>query len=106
MKPVRYLDEARDEFLHEVEYFAALSPRLGRRFDEAVRRAEALVSEFPDLGTPYKYGTRRVLPGRFRFSLVYLVRELGLVILAVAPFKRRPGYWRSRVVAAGPGGPP
>ena len=41
MKPVRYLDEARAEFLHEVQYFSAVSPGLGKRFDEAVQKAEA-----------------------------------------------------------------
>lgn len=97
MKTVRYVDEAREEFLHEVTYFATINPRLGRRFDEAVQKAEALAAEFSDAGFPYKFGTRRVFPGRFKFSIVYAVREDEVVILAVAPFRRKPGYWRSRL---------
>ena len=100
MKSVRYLDEARDEFLHEVAYFTAVSPNLGRRFDEAVQKAEALAAEFAEMGTPFKYGTRRVFTGKFKFSLVYLVCPDEVVIIALAPFKRKPGYWRSRVGAA------
>lgn len=97
MRDVHYIDDAREEFLYEVSYFTAVSPRLGRRFDEAVQKAEALAAEFAEAGFPYKYGTRRVFPGRFKFSIVYLVRDTEVVIVAVAPFKRKPGHWRSRI---------
>ena len=100
MRAVRYVDEAREEFLHEVAYFTTVSPRLGRRFDAAVQQAEALAAEFSDAGFPYKFGTRRVFPGKFKFSIVDVVREDEVVILAVAPFRRRPGYWRPRLSAA------
>ncbi len=41
MRTVRYVEEAREEFLYEVEYFTKVSPPLGRRFDEAVQKADA-----------------------------------------------------------------
>jgi toxin ParE1/3/4 len=100
VRSVRYLDEAREEFLHEVQYFTAASPRLGERFDAAVQKAEAFAAEFAEAGSPYKYGTRRAFPGKFKFSIVYLTRPDEVVVIAVAPFKRKPGYWRSRVSAA------
>ena len=100
MKSVRYLDEAREELFHEVAYFTAISPDLGRRFDDAVQKAEALASEFAEMGTPFNYNTRRVFTGKFKFSLVYLVRTDEVIIIALAPFKRKPGYWRSRVGTA------
>jgi toxin ParE1/3/4 len=100
VRSVRYLDEAREEFLHEVQYFTAVSPRLGERFDMAVQKAEAFAAKFAEAGSPYKYGTRRVFPGKFKFSIVYLTRPNEVVVIALAPFKRKPGYWRSRVSAA------
>jgi plasmid stabilization system protein ParE len=100
VRSVRYVEEAREELLHEVEYFTTVSPRLGRRFDEAVQKAEALAAEFAEAGLLYKFGTRRVFPGKFKFSIVYVVREDEVVVLAVAPFRRKPGYWRSRASAA------
>jgi toxin ParE1/3/4 len=100
VRSVRYIEEAREEFLHEVAYFTKVSPRLGRRFDEAVEKAEALAAEFAEAGFPYKFGARRVFPGKFKFSIVYLVRDDEVVVLAVAPFRRKPGYWRSRVSSA------
>ncbi len=97
MRVVRYVAEARDEFLHEIAYFTAVSPSLGRRFDEAVQKAEALAAEFADAGAPYKFGTRRVFPGKFKFSIVYVVREDEVIVLALAPFRREPGYWKARL---------
>ena len=100
MSEVRYLDEARAEFLHEIDYFSKISPRLAERFDQAIEKAEVRAAEFADMGSRYKHGTRRVLlPDRFKFSLVYLVFTDHVLVVAVAPFKRRPGYWKGRVAA-------
>jgi toxin ParE1/3/4 len=100
VKPVRYLQAAEDEYLHELRYFTAISPQTGDRFYEAIQKAEQFASEFPGMGAPYKYGTRRAFPGDFKFSLVYLARPDEVVVVAIAPFKRKPGYWRSRIKLA------
>ena len=97
MKSVRYLEAARDEFLHEVAYFTSVSPQLGQRFDQAVQKAEALIAEFPEVGFPFKFGTRRVFPGKFKLSMVYAIRDAEVVVVAIAPFRRKPAYWRSRL---------
>lgn len=81
---------------NEVSYYAAVAPSLGERFVSAVENAVGLATDFPLMGAKYKYGTRRVFPKRFPFSLVYLVRDDEVYILALAPFGKRPGYWRSR----------
>jgi plasmid stabilization system protein ParE len=96
VKAIRYHAEAREEFLHEVRYYTEISPRLGARFDRAIQDAEARAAENPELGSPYLYGTRRVFPRKFRFSLVYLTFENEVLVLAVASFRRKPGYWKSR----------
>jgi hypothetical protein len=69
---------------------------LGERLAIAVEQATQLASEFPDVGTPYKYGTRRVFPKKFPFSIGYIVQEAEVYIVAIAPFRRKPGYWRAR----------
>ena len=96
MRAIRYHDEARLELVHEVGYYSAISPRLGERFDNAIQAAAQRAAESPGLGSPYFYGTRKVFPGKFKFSLVYLTFEHEILILAIAPFSRRPRYWRSR----------
>lgn len=96
MKRIRYHEAAQDEFLREVQYYADITGRLGERFDKAVQAAEARAAEAPEAGSPYLHGTRRVLLQRFPFSLIYTVGDAEIVIVAVAPFRRRPGYWKHR----------
>lgn len=96
MKPVRFHDEARAEISHEALYYNAVSKVLAERFVKAVEDAAALASEFPAMGSKYKYRTRRYFPKKFPFSVVYLERPHEVYVLALAPFARKPGYWRSR----------
>ncbi len=96
MKAVRFHEEAKRELADEALYYAAISPHLGERFVAAIEAAAALASEFPGIGSPHRYKTRRVFPKKFRFSVVYVERGEEIYILAVAPFSRKPGYWRGR----------
>ena len=97
MKRVRYLDEARVEFLHELAYYAAVSRPLARRFDEMVQQAEDLAREFPAAGSPSFGGARKMRVRAFPFSLVYAEAGNEIIVLAMAHHSRRPGYWHSRI---------
>ena len=96
MKPARFLLEAQDEFLEQISYYEEQQKGLGDRFRESVEAATALASAHPKLGSSWKLRTRRVFPRGFPFSVVYRIEPDGLVIFAVAHFKRRPTYWRGR----------
>ena len=85
------------QFLHEVQHYAHLSVRLSERYDSAVHAAEVRVAGAPDLWPKYKHKTRRILDRKFKFSLVYLYTESEVVVIAVAPFRRKPGYWKARL---------
>ena len=100
MRTVRYHPEARTEFLQQVEYDAAICTRLAERDDRAVRKAETQAAATPDACPPYKHGSRRVVDRRFKFSLVYLHTESEIRVVAVAPTRRKPGYWRARLGGA------
>lgn len=97
MSKVRYHPDARAEFRHEVEYFAAISPRLAQHDDQAVHAAEHQAAESPESWPKYKHGTRRVIDRSFKFSLVYLHGQNEVQVVALAPMKRKPGYWRARL---------
>jgi plasmid stabilization system protein ParE len=88
VRAIRYHDEARLELVHEVGYYTAV--------DKAIQSAAKRAAEFPDLGSPCFHGTRRVFPKKFKFSVVYMTHEQEVFILAIAPFSRKPGYWRLR----------
>lgn len=96
MKPVRFHPEAEIELAAEAKYYEEISPGLGERFIREVQAAVELASAFPGIGAPHKYGTRRVFPRKFPFSIIYQELTMELVVLAIAPFPRRPAYWRGR----------
>ncbi len=96
MKTARFHSEAQLEFLDTVAYYEEIQAGLGARFRLAAEVAVALALALPTAGTVYKNGTRRVFPKKFPFSIVYKEIEGGIVIFAVAHFKRRPGYWKNR----------
>lgn len=96
MKPARFHPEAEVEITAEAAYYEERSAGLGERFTHEVQAAIKIAWLLPGIGSPYRYGTRRVFPKSFPFSVVYKERETELVILAIAPFPRKPGYWRKR----------
>ncbi|MCK9215487.1 MAG: type II toxin-antitoxin system RelE/ParE family toxin [Rhodoferax sp.] len=77
-------------------YYEAKSSGLGARFASEVEAATRIAAEFPEMGAPFKHGTRRVFPKKFPFSVVYRIQADEIVVLAVAPDARKPGYWRER----------
>jgi len=96
VKGVSFHPEAEVELAAEARYYEERSPGLGERFTHEVQAAVRLAAAFPGIGSPYKFGTRRVFPKKFPFSVVYRERESELVIVAIAPFPRKPAYWRGR----------
>ena len=96
MTEARFHGDARLEFLDAVAYYESIQVGLGDRFRQSVEAAVQLATSLPFAGAPYKYGTRRIFPKKFPFSVIYLVGKNEIVIFAVAHFKRRPDYWSSR----------
>lgn len=96
MRLVRFHPEAEVELIAEAKYYNECAHGLGERFIREIQAAVHLAAAFPKIGAPYKHSTRRVFPKTFPFSVVY--REIAdeLVILAIAPFPRKPAYWRDR----------
>ena len=76
---------------------------LGERFDGAVRSAikDAVLS--PEAwprwqGWDREPAVRSRAVDRFPYRVVYFVADELVTVLAVAHEKRRPGYWRDRVI--------
>lgn len=95
-KLLRFHEEALAEFTAQAVYYESKSMGLGDRFTNEVEAAAGIALEFPEMGAPFKYKTRRVFPKKFPFSIVYRILSEELIIIAVAPDARKPGYWRSR----------
>jgi toxin ParE1/3/4 len=91
------LSAAEREFIRAADWHERKRPGLGDEFVYAVEEAVQRALEYPEHGSPYMFGTRRIVLDRFRYSVVYVVRSERVAIIAVAHHRRRPGYWRRRL---------
>ncbi len=96
MTAIRYHPAAEDELLNEVGYLELRVPGLGRRFYAEVQKAESLIARFPKSAQEVLPGIRKQVLRKFPYSLVYSLETDGLLILALAHHRRRPGYWVRR----------
>lgn len=97
MTTVRFLPAAEAELLHEVAYDASARSGTGIRFQAAVEAAVLRAARHPLGWAPSHLGTRSVLVKGFPFSVVYRAMDAELLVAAIAPHRRRPGYWLPRV---------
>ena len=96
MKRVRFLEPAIHEFEEHVAYFDEQVAGLGDRFDEEVEFASSLIAEHPQIGASVTKRIRKFRLRSFPYSIIYAVEAEEIVIIAVAPQRRRPNYWRGR----------
>lgn len=84
--------------LHDAAAFYALKANveLGLAFVAEFERTANFVLSNPLLGAVFRGTRRRFFLRRFPYSIIYLIAEEELQILAVAHHKRRPGYWTNR----------
>ena len=91
MSLARFLPEAEAELLHEVLFYSNARAGHGVRFQAAVEAALERAYRHPLGGAPAPKGTRSVLVKGFPFSIVYRASQAELLVVAIAPHRRRPG---------------
>jgi toxin ParE1/3/4 len=97
LKAYRFLDEADQEFQEHISYVISRSVTAAEKFVDEVRIAVDNIREYPEVGSPISAIVRqRVLTG-YKYSVLYVDTPDEIIIVAVAPHCRRPGYWRRRL---------
>jgi plasmid stabilization system protein ParE len=94
---VRFLPAAEAELLREVAYYSNLRTGTGIRFQAAVQATVARAAAHPLGGAPSYKETRSMLVKGFPFSVVYRASAAEVLVVAIAPHRKRPQYWTSRV---------
>ena len=61
-------------------------------------RVRVLAEAAEELEQAGSLGAKRIILHRFPFSVVVLEREDEFVVVALAHFARRPGYWKERAL--------
>jgi plasmid stabilization system protein ParE len=97
VKALQFHPEAAAELEFEARFYNERVQGLGVRFVSQVEQALQLMRAMPGIGTTYLADTRRVFPKDFPHSIVYREGDDKIIVYAIAPFKRKPGYWRNRV---------
>ena len=92
---LRFLDPAEEEMLRAAQLYEDQATGLGERFLDEVEGCVELLLDQPNVGR--QFGKFRRFPLRkFPFTLIYVVEDSDLVVVAVSHHRRRPGYWRGR----------
>jgi len=97
LKAYRYLDEAEQEFQEHVGYFDGVSRNVARKFVDHVEAAVREIRQYPQIGAQLTRQVRQRVLTAFKYSILYVDRPNEIIIVAVAPHRRRPGYWRRRL---------
>lgn len=90
-------EAAEEELWREVAYYESNAAGLGLDFLSEAERAFQRIQADPARWQRANYGTRRVLLRRFPHTIYYRELHRAVWIVAVAPQKRHPLYWRSRL---------
>jgi plasmid stabilization system protein ParE len=89
---------ARAEHLNQVGYYEAQAKGLGVRYQSAVKSALEVILE-----APHRHPVvcapevRRFAVKRYPFAAFYRQLPSALHVLAIAPHRKAPGYWRGRI---------
>ncbi len=96
------LPEAMDEIDAELIYLESERPGWGYLLLEEIASVAELAATYPQLGEKYgdlppEFDARRFAIKRFGYLVIVAVVEGVRTIVAVAPGRREPGYWRDRL---------
>jgi plasmid stabilization system protein ParE len=99
VKRYRFLEEADAEFQEQIRYFDEQVARLGDKFIADVESAVTDIRTHPEIGAPVSRQVRKRVLRVFKHSVLYVDRPEEIIAIAIAPHRRRPGYWRRRLKA-------
>lgn len=97
---VEVLPAAQADLDSDADYYEERSSGLGGEFLTAVDSAFSFLARFPRAGRPLAGSTqmvRRWTVQKYLYTVIYVLLEGRVLVLAVAHSKRDPDYWQSRV---------
>ncbi len=96
---IRFVEEARQEYLDAISYYEEVSTGLGRRFMEEADRSIRWIADKSELYRIRAIGYQRINLRVFPYYIPFVVRGDTLWIIAVAQSARRPHYWIERRIS-------
>ena len=96
MKPLLADAAARAELLHESQYLERAPRGYGKKFVAEIKSIFSQIRRNPKAGKPDEEGCRRFHVTGSSFSVVFREESIEVVVYAIRPDQRQPGYWHSR----------
>lgn len=93
----RFLKPAENEVDEAVAYFDEQRPGLGDRFEQDLFATINFLVDHPLSGKLINERVRMFRLRTFRYNVIYVNDEVEIIVVAVAHYRRRPGYWHSRL---------
>lgn len=87
---------AKKEIEDSFFYYKLISPTLSEQFRAEIRGKFEIILSNPFLYQVVSENIRKVVLDKFPYSILYSFDENEIKILALAHFKRKPKYWKSR----------
>jgi len=94
---VRFLAPAEIEMLEASAYYEMQVHNLGVNYLDIIEEAITEISENPKTWPVVGQGIRRRLVRRFPFSILYIIDDNTIIIVAVMHQKQKPNYWIDRL---------
>lgn len=94
--PVVWSHGAKAEFYAAELWYAEVSAELAERFVRAVDNGIQTIAQYPLRFPVVHKGKRRAFVRRFPYSLIYLIEDARIVVIACFHGKRNPRHWQSR----------
>ena len=98
MKPRAFHRDADQEYCEEAGYYARIDPELGGRFYDEIESIICDIRRHPDRFPLFDPPVRRHFSNVFPYAVLYVAQPDRVLIIAVMHMKRRPGYWRGRLM--------
>jgi hypothetical protein len=95
----RFHPAAEAEHLEQIAFYQSRRQDLGSRYRERFLQTIQKVCETPEqYPIEHPPDVRRVSLGIFPLTIIYRERNAMIQVLAVAHYRRRPGYWLGRAL--------
>jgi toxin ParE1/3/4 len=92
--------EALEEYREAACWYGNREPNLALRFVSEVEDAIRRILDGPARWRVIEEDVRRCLTHVFPYSILYTIEPEFVLIVAVAPCAREPGYWKERLPAS------
>ena len=96
--PVVFHPSAADELEAAFAWYNKRNPQVAHAFWQEMENGIRNVSATPRLYPAYILNARRYLLLRFPYFIIFRETDAAIEILAVAHGRRKPGYWRKRLI--------